>query len=372
MGLVPDGMRRACPRCCQRGVTLVEILIGLTVGLALTGGVLKIYADNRNAYRLQEGLSRLQENGRFALETMAADIRTAGFLGCFGDDFQVINILRQIAGSNSYLYDFNVAVQGHEASGNTWAPTADFATLFPNAVVGSDLLTLRGTSGSGIRVTQRAVSSAAAVMVEGTAIEPNNDLQAGEIAVVSDCRNATIFQITNLNNDSSTVTHAPGNAGSGQFVPGNAVMSDTPPPPCVPGGLCADYAPPEAELLRLSTISYYVRPGQNGIPSLWRRAGTDAWVELVEGVESLQILYGEDTDATADGTANRYVTADQVGDFDDVVSIRLSLLLRTIENNLVAQSQQYFFNGATVGATDRAVRRVFNATIGIRNRLPTA
>ena len=57
----------------------------------------------------------------------------------------------------------------------------------------------------------------------------------------------------------------------------------------------------------------------------------------------MQILYGEDTDA--DGTANRYLLVNTVGNMANVVSIRIRLLVRTIDDNLAAQTLLYSFNG---------------------------
>ena len=55
--------------------------------------------------------------------------------------------------------------------------------------------------------------------------------------------------------------------------------------------------------------------------------------EILEGIESMQILYGEDTNN--DKPTNYYVTANQVSNWRDVVSIRLRLLMRSFKNNLL-------------------------------------
>ena len=66
----------------QRGLTLVELMIAMLLGLFLLGGLLQIFISSKQTYRMQEGLSRLQENGRFAIDFMARDIRLAGYKGC--------------------------------------------------------------------------------------------------------------------------------------------------------------------------------------------------------------------------------------------------------------------------------------------------
>ncbi len=66
----------------QKGLTLIEILIALLLGAFLIGGVLEIFVNTRETYRMQEALSRLQENGRFAMEFIGRDIRMAGYSFC--------------------------------------------------------------------------------------------------------------------------------------------------------------------------------------------------------------------------------------------------------------------------------------------------
>ena len=63
-------------------MALIEIMIALLIGAFLLGGVLQIFVSSKQTYRMQEGLSRLQENGRFAMDFLARDIRMAGFWGC--------------------------------------------------------------------------------------------------------------------------------------------------------------------------------------------------------------------------------------------------------------------------------------------------
>lgn len=90
---------------------------------------------------------------------------------------------------------------------------------------------------------------------------------------------------------------------------------------------------------------------------------------ILEDIENMQILYGENTDGDVFGVADRYVPANNVGSWDQVVSLRISVLIRTPENNLVAAPQAYSFNGITVTPTDRRLRRVFTTTITLRNRV---
>lgn len=66
----------------QQGLTLIEILIALLLGVFLIGGVLEIFVNTKETNRMQEALSRLQENGRFAMEFIGRDMRMASYSFC--------------------------------------------------------------------------------------------------------------------------------------------------------------------------------------------------------------------------------------------------------------------------------------------------
>jgi type IV pilus assembly protein PilW len=127
----------------------------------------------------------------------------------------------------------------------------------------------------------------------------------------------------------------------------------------------------------LAVVRFYLAAGVNGANALFcDNTGTTgivpAQIELAPDVENMQILYGEDTDA--DGTANRYVERTTVGtlDYEKVVSVRLMLLVRSA-NEVAASvnSNTYDLLGTVFDPVDdRRLRRVYTATITLRNRAP--
>ncbi|MCM2680608.1 PilW family protein [Echinimonas agarilytica] len=62
----------------QKGMTLVELLVSLVIGTALLAGSLTVLTSNNASLRLNEALSSVQENGRFALSKLTQDVRLAG------------------------------------------------------------------------------------------------------------------------------------------------------------------------------------------------------------------------------------------------------------------------------------------------------
>ena len=76
--------RPAIVRSRQHGVTLIELLISLALGLAVLVGLSAVYVAAKQSFRFQETGGRMQEDAMFALETISRELRMAGFAGCRG------------------------------------------------------------------------------------------------------------------------------------------------------------------------------------------------------------------------------------------------------------------------------------------------
>ncbi len=312
----------------QWGFTLVELMVALTISIVLLGGVLKVFANSKQTYRVQEALSRLQENGRYAIEFLARDIRTADFWGCVGDSTSVTNNLNP---NNPGYIDF---VAGGGVAGTDGA---------------TDTLTLRRATGSGL-VVQTPYGPQESANI---AVPAGNNLQQGDIVLLSDCISGDLFQISNADpGTSGTVVHNTGAATTpGNFNPG----------PCGGGNAhcLSKVYQGDAEIYVARETVYFIANGAGGEPTLFRNVNQGGAVELVEGIENMQILYGEDTNG--DGAPNAYNTATAVGaNMANVVSVRVALTLRTLDDNIVLQD----------GANDSRLRRNFTTTVAVRNRLP--
>jgi len=128
----------------------------------------------------------------------------------------------------------------------------------------------------------------------------------------------------------------------------------------------------------MAVARFYIAAGANGANALFcDNTGTvgplgmvTGPVELASDVENMQILYGEDTDL--DATANRYLPASDVASFDNVVSVRIALVVRS--TNQVAASvntSTYNLLGTVFDPVDdRRLRRMYVSTVTLRNRAP--
>jgi type IV pilus assembly protein PilW len=231
----------------QTGLSLIEIMIALLIGAFLIGGVLQIFIGSKQTYRMQENLSRLQENGRFAMDFIGRDVRMTSYWGCLA------------------------------------RPSGD---LFGETVDGISKITLKAAFAT-------TPTGSCGTTVDKTA------------AYYTNYTSTIIYSIDNVN-----------------------------------------------------AVLHKCCPTNNGT------------LDLIEGIENMQILYGEDLPVSGiyDGWANYYVPADNVVNWEKVVSIRISLLAVTLDDNLTTQPMPYTFNGITTN--DRKIRRVFTTTIALRNRLP--
>ncbi|MGX2042137.1 PilW family protein [Methylocaldum sp. MU1018] len=345
----------------QRGISLVEIMVALTLSLLLTGGALTVYLGSRQSYRANDAMARLQENARYAFEILGRDLRMAGYRGCAGEAATVTNTLND---SKDFLWNFDQPIYGYEAvSPSQWNQSPDNAIT--NPLGGRDIVVARGTFGNGTRVLQQPGNTDDPGLPGSADIKvtQGSGLTIGDIVLVTDCLAAAVFQVTNQNiaGGFDNVVHNTG----GTLIPGNATKQ-----------LGKSYE--GGELQRISTKIYYIRNNPAGQPALYRKEGAGNAEEVVEGVQDMQILYGVDDAATCgagqadDFSADCYQTAQWVNDnglWNNVVAVRVALLLRSVENGVVNEPQTYRFNGNTVTATDLRLYRPFETAFTLRNRV---
>lgn len=353
----------------QSGLSLIELMIALALGLVLTLGVVQIFLGSSQTYRLSDALGKVQENVRFSLGTLQYDARMAGHFGCLiGEPFNQLDqtdsaydptvyengaIIGWEAANTGLGDEFTITTL--EASGTAWSNgTGDAipADIQGQIIPGTDFLVFSGGQRADVELTGNPGPPANALTTNG-----NSNIDQGTIltVVASDCSGADLFQKSNAANSSSLTK---GSGGS----PGNINPS---------GGFAGDYDD-DAKVYVFTSTAYFIGEGASGEPSLFRErldAGATGAVELAEGVENLQILYG--VAAGVDRAADRYVTAANVTNWDQVVSVRMALLFRT-GDRIVDEEAARSFNLAGTEITtqsDRRSRVIGLSTVGIRNRL---
>jgi type IV pilus assembly protein PilW len=346
----------------ERGFSVVELMVAMAISLLLLGGVISIFVSSKGSYETNERLSRIQESGRFALNTIMGDLRASGFVGCAR---QPTYLSTSLNNASTLQWNFlGGPVAGFQATGtNTWAPAMDSSVPSPSS--GSDVLVVRGP------VRERAMLPLSADLGAAT-----NSLQVaagsvgiagGDIVLAYSCEAISVFQVSGYATSTGVIAHAANFSG---HVPGNANNT-----------VNYSYRRAVTHVVPVETVVYFVAPAARitdtsdpapaGTTSLWRLRGinpADAQ-ELVEGIEQIQIQYGVDT--TGDSIVDIYRTANDVTDWTDVISVSVALLVRSVdENGVDTDRRSYDVLDVTVAAPgDRRLREVFTATASIRNRV---
>lgn len=237
---------------------LVKMLAAMLIAVIVLAAVGRLYLDSSKAARFHAAVQRVQENGRFAADTMSRSLRMGGY-----DDPQ-----------------------------DALALPAEW---------------IKGTTDS----------------------------------------TGTMFSVTGLKRDGDTV---------GVTFQGGANIHDC-------QGRAAGSAVFVTSLYGVSTANQLVCASQlsNG--------ATSAPVALAEGVEDMRVLYGLDLES--DGIANRYAPAGNVMNWNQVVSIRITLLINSVGEAQPAASNVCLGCVVFPGTRDRLVRGEFETTIGLRNPAST-
>jgi type IV pilus assembly protein PilW len=322
----------------QKGLTLVELMIAILLGSIISILLISLFINSKQSYRTQENLSRLQENGRFAMSFISEDIRMADYWGCLNPT--PANLDNNI--DNTFFNIFEAGASGAILATNDNADNGD------DIEDGTDTITLKGavTSSAGAVVMATMANSNAAVTIQNT-----HAFNQGEPVLISDCTVGDLFIIINNPSGGNTLAHGVGSTQNTDVAFQQAY------------GTAAHVYP-------LNFARYSIQTSALGEPALFRSINGNNAVELVEGVEDMQILYGEDTDATKDGIANTYRSVNNVTNMDDVVSLRVSLVVRTLDDNVTTDNISYTVPGeAEVTPGDKRMRHVFTSTIAVRNRL---
>lgn len=321
-----QGPLRGGPRAI-RGLTMVEVMIALAVGLILTLGAVQIFISSKQGYRANEGIAQIQENGRYALHFLARDIRGGSFWGCAQDAEMESQV------NNTGPVDFDdEPVIGDDG--------------------GSDTLTLRMADQS----TGVAVSTQMANPGDPVVVADSSGFAVGDVAVITDCASADVFMVTANNVGTGALSHAAG-------APTNGIQNDS-------AQLRKSYGT-DAMVFEANETTYQINA--NGL----QRTINGQAQALVDDVAGMQILYGVDADT--DRVPNAYLTATEIDgsgtlDWPDVLSIRVQLLIRSRNDGVADTPQQQVWDfdgdGNVDDAPDNRLYQDFTATTSLRNRLP--
>src|SRR5947208_2301339 len=226
------------------GLTLVELLVAMTIGLVLMIGATQVYVDSSKSYAVNETTARLQENARYAMSVLEPDMRMSGYWG-------LTNVSDGIGGK----------ALPTDAQLTLGAPAASKCGVNFPLLLG---FPVQGTN-----------DSYAATCAASTAAMPNADTITVRRA--------------------SAITVPPATASGPLRIcstrTSGVLVTD------ITGAFCQDV---NAKIYDLIVNLYYVdqSSSQAGVPSLRRKALNAGPAfqddEIVPGVEDLQVQYGVD------------------------------------------------------------------------------
>ncbi len=330
--------------CCVRhnqGFSLIELMLALSLGLLVIVGLAQLFVGARQSHALLQGQSRLQESGRYALAFIGQSARAAGYLGCNGRPRRILNTLNG-AIDGLFALDINRHIEAFDNAGGSVVAFAERAGIAAARIVpGTDMVAFRRLEGPLLRVARPVRPYGNPVVQKHGGFA----LKTDDFALLGNCEQVSLFRITGLVDGGNSFTLLRDQGSGALENSATKPLSDA----------AAEYAPVSvhgaATVGRVVTEVYFIAPGLsvdgrgNRVNSLWRRSGTAAPAELVEGINDLQLTYGVDTRPD-----------------DGVATVNRLLAYHAIPSGAMIRSLQ-----VRVLAQDRTGPRSFSQTFYLRN-----
>ena len=357
----------------QLGMSIIELLIALGLGLLVVSGIVQLFVGNSRTSEVVTAQSRMQENARFAFEFISRSARSAGYLGCAPE---LNNFARHLTGNWNLIPEYNVTepVDGWDSNGDgTFVP--DNLTTLPRSGAADINVHIAGNG-----IDRDTLADAADILVFrsverpvarlATTLQPDGNpvvstpggdpsFAVDDVVVVSNCEQGALFKVTGVAvaGDETTLQRATAATG----LPfDNSPTITTATGDVVPETLSVlgrSYGV-DATVARMQSDFYFVaesaddnRSGDT-VFALWVKAGANAPVELVQGVEDMQVLYGVDTTDDDTLNINQYQAIQDVVDVTEIVAVRVTLVINSVDE---------------VAEIGDELRRTFSKTIFVRN-----
>lgn len=390
-----NAVRRVTPRAVVAGVTLVELLVAMTLGLAIVAGVTYVYVQGKQGFSVQDARARLQEDARLAFSTIQRDVMMAGYFGCMkaydpkpADPFTNVRITASrplmAANMNWMLKSGSVAtggrflsadavIQGYD-NGVNW-PMDTGASVLTTRITGTDtIVLLRGgddarhlTAAVDEAATTFAVATPLAGVSAGLRAMVISNCTAGEIIKPTVASSRTSFTVDNTFNcnDQATGAACSTNAEENTLRGASGTSYDT-------SSMVTTFEP----------VTYYVAnaigSGNRQVPSLYRMGTQTGGIDttngqwslpgniVLQGVERLQIRYYT-SDASSGATTGPFTAANvpSNGGWRSLSSIEFTIGLVSDSDAVATLSSTQTVGSVT--STDNRLRLTSTFTVNLRN-----
>jgi len=375
----------------QSGLSLIELMVAMAIGVVLLTGLIQIFSASSAAFGAAEGASRVQENARFAMDFMKRDLRMAGNLGYLNErayiertsifNHAVVPSTNVAAAPFALRIDF--PLQAYEFTGSApgqavdltagvtpaggsgaYTPTlpTELNSLAGDAIAGSDIIVARFLGGE-LSADVQSLGGVGTL----TLTDPSDAafFEVGQMYGLSNRDKMSLFQIRGTG---PTLNAGVGGLNASPWVGGE------------------DY---NSTAQRYEYVVYYVGlDAASGEPSLRQRRFDPNGISLlsgpqtlVEGVESMQLVFGADSIGARDDILDRYYTAGGINGLDAdarlawqrALNVRIGLLMRSARSGAAprdAASPPYRAGDTVINVpVDGRVRQVYESVVTIRNRV---
>jgi len=214
--------RRVVSRKNDHGFTLVELMVGLVIGLVILLGVAKIFSANKMTYSLLEATGRLQENGQYAINFIASQVRQTGYFPnpaynnatksldeamAFGGGLAPLNGIEGLGGSNdSLIISYYTATTDCVGDPPTGGVRDSFQSATPAGTATAIAInTLRIATGASGRPALWCNAAEIAESIENIQVRYGEDTDADGVADsfvnfnnLNDASNVSIIQVAIL------------------------------------------------------------------------------------------------------------------------------------------------------------------------------
>lgn len=326
--------RRPASAFRQSGLSLVELMISITIGLVLLAGITTLIVQQSNTRTELDKSSRQIENGRYAMQILADDIRHAGFYGQFADLPAAPAALPDPCTTTlaNLILAMPLPIQGYNAPAAVPAPLSA-CLADADHVAGTDILVIRrADTGEEIDLDE-AVAGQAYLQTTPAAyimgIGPDPTPAAPTVYTLKKKNAVTAEELRKYHVHIYFVSPCSQPTGGGANCTGSTDDNGRP--------------IPTLKRLELSVVG-----------------GATAFsvVPLVEGIENFQLDYGVDT--TNDGSPDSYVTAPaSTTDWANVMAVKVNLLARNNDPTTGYQDSKTYNLGVagTAGPFNDAYKR---------------
>ena len=293
----------------QSGITLVEWMISITIGMILLAGLTALIARQSSTQAELEKSSRQIENGRYAMQLLNEDVRMAGYYGEFWNvaGLTVPSVLPDPCLTTVADLEPAMAfsIQGYDSpSSGLTGCLAD-----ANHVAGTDILVIRRVEPVAMTLANASSGSAGQVYLQSGMTSSGFEF---EKKMGTGANTSTAFTL--FTKDGTTSAALRKYLVHIYFVSPCSVLATS-------ATTCTSAADggkpiPTLKMLELSASG---------------TATTMSIIPLVEGIENMQIDYGIDTDG--DGVPDGAFVASPaaVAAWSNVMALRVHLLARSIE-----------------------------------------